>query len=161
MISHVSSLTYHLPRIHLLTLVDPLPALLGVATYSSYRDPNLANTLRAYDRTGEFLRSKPLSAADLSKAIIGATGDLDAPQSVYSKGSTALRRHMLGVTREDRQIWRDQLLGTTAEDFAEFAERLDTLIEGGSVAAIASEAAISDAYGVLPEGRRLEASRIL
>jgi Zn-dependent M16 (insulinase) family peptidase len=133
----------------------------GIATYSSYRDPNVARTLQAYDRTGEFLRANPLSAADLSKAIIGATGDLDAPQSVYSKGSIALRRHMLGVTLEDRQIWRDQVLGTTAADFVEFADRLDTLIGGGSVAAVASESAIADANRVLPEGRRLEARRIL
>ena len=121
----------------------------------------MASTLEAYDRTGDFLRTNRLSQADLSKAIIGATGDLDAPQSVYGKGSMALRRHMLGVTREDRQLWRDQVLGTTADEFVEFAERLDKLIDGGSVAAVASEAAIADANGVLPEGRRLQAKRIL
>lgn len=133
----------------------------GIATYSSYRDPNVANTLQAYDGTGEFLRNNRLSQADLSKAIIGATGDLDSPQSVYGKGSGVLRRYMLGVTREDRQLWRDQVLGTTAEDFVEFAERLDKLIDGGSVAAVASESAIADANGVLPEGRRLQSRRIL
>jgi len=133
----------------------------GIATYSSYRDPNLANTLQAYDRTGQFLRSNRLSAADLSKAIIGAVGDLDAPQSVYGKGSMVLRRHMLGVTTEDRQIWRDQVLGTTPDDFVAFADRLDTLVDGGSVAAVASETAIAQANSVLPEGRRLEARRIL
>jgi hypothetical protein len=68
---------------------------------------------------------------------------------------------MLGVTLEDRQSWRDQVLGTTAADFVEFADRLDTLIGGGSVAAVASESAIADANRVLPEGRRLEARRIL
>ena len=54
-----------------------------------------------------------------------------------------------------------EVLGTSAEDFVAFAERLDTLVEGGSVAAVASEAAINAANQVLPEGRRLEARRIL
>lgn len=126
-----------------------------------YRDPNVASTLAAYDRTGDFLRSNPLSPADLSKAIIGAIGDLDAPQSVAAKGNTAMLRFMLGVTPENRQVWRDQVLGTTAKDFVEFADRLDTLVEGGSVAVVGSEKAIADANGLLPEGRRLDAKRIL
>jgi len=133
----------------------------GIATYSSYRDPNVVRTLTTYDATGDYLRTNRLSEADLSKAIIGAIGALDAPQSVYGKGSMALRRHMLGVTLEDRQIWRDQVLGTTADDFVNFAERLDKLIDSGSVAVVASEGAITDANGMLPEGRRLDARRIL
>ena len=70
-------------------------------------------------------------------------------------------RHMLGVTDEDRQVWRDQVLGTTAADFVAFADRLDRIVDGGSVAVIASERAIAEANGVLREGRRLEARRIL
>ena len=70
-------------------------------------------------------------------------------------------RYMLGVTDEDRQVWRDQVLGTTAADFVAFADRLDRVVDGGSVAAIASERAIAEANGVLPEGRRLGARRIL
>merc|ERR1712127_855251 len=116
----------------------------GIATYSSYRDPNVASTLAAYDATGDYLRSNPLNAADLSKAIIGATGALDSPQSVNGKGSSAMLRHMLGVTDEDRQVWRDQVLGTTA-DFVAFADRLDRVVDGGSVAVIASERAIAEA----------------
>lgn len=135
--------------------------LSGIASYSSYRDPNVARTLQTYDRTGDFLRENPLSPADLSKAIIGATGDLDKPQSVYGKASSAMLRHMLGVTQEDRQIWRDQVLGTTAADFVAFADRLDTMVDGGSVAVVASERAIADANDVLPEDRRLEGRRIL
>ena len=61
----------------------------GIATYSSYRDPNVASTLAAYDATGDYLREHPLSAADLSKAIIGAVGALDTPQSVNGKGSSS------------------------------------------------------------------------
>ena len=56
-------------------------------------------------------------------------------------------RYMLGVTDEDRQVWRDQVLGTTAADFVAFADRLDRVVDGGSVAVIASERAIAEANG--------------
>ena len=61
----------------------------GITTYSSYRDPNIASTLAAYDATGDHLRRHPPSAAELSKAIIGAIGALDAPQSVNGNGSSS------------------------------------------------------------------------
>ena len=127
----------------------------GVASFSSYRDPNVKATLDNYDGTGAFLRSNPLGPAELSKAIIGAVGDLDAPQSVDAKGYTSMVRHMLGVTEEDRQVWRDQVLSTTAADFVNFAERIDTVAQQGSVAAVASERAIAEANEALPEGKRL------
>ena len=111
----------------------------GEASFSSYRDPNVASTLTNYDGTGAFLRANPLGPAELSKAIIGAVGDLDSPQSVDSRGYTSMVRHMLGITEESRQVWREQVLGTTAADFVNFAERIDQVAEIGSVAAVASE----------------------
>ena len=70
-------------------------------------------------------------------------------------------RHILGVTENDRQVWRDEVLGTTQKDFADFAERLDRVVDGGSVAVVASERAIAEANAALPEGRRLESRRVL
>ena len=65
----------------------------GLAIYSSYRDPNVVDTLAAYDGTAAFLREKPIGPAELSKAIIGAIGDLDSPSSVDSKGYTSMLRY--------------------------------------------------------------------
>ena len=127
----------------------------GVASFSSYRDPNVKATLDNYDGTGAFLRGNPLGPAELSKAIIGAVGDLDSPQSVDAKGYTSMVRHMLGVTEEERQVWRDQVLGTTAADFVDFADRIDTVASEGSVAAVASERAIAEANEALEEAKRL------
>ena len=39
----------------------------GVASFSSYRDPNVATTLDCYDQTGAFLRANPLGPAELSQ----------------------------------------------------------------------------------------------
>ena len=133
----------------------------GVASFSSYRDPNVALTLDNYDGTGAFLRANPLGPAELSKAIIGAVGELDAPESVDGRGYSSMVRHMLGITQEDRQNWRDQVLGTTAADFVDFADRIDTVANEGSVAVVASERAIAEANEVLPEQKRLQSKQVL
>lgn len=53
----------------------------------------------------------------LLQAIIGTIGDVDSYQLPDAKGYSALSRHLLGVTDEERQIRRDQILGTTPKDF--------------------------------------------
>ncbi|GFR50853.1 hypothetical protein Agub_g13136, partial [Astrephomene gubernaculifera] len=80
----------------------------GMMTFMSYRDPNLLDTLEAYDGSAEFLRSLELSKDDLTKAIIGTMGDIDAYQLPDAKGYSALVRHLLGVTDEERQTRREQ-----------------------------------------------------
>jgi presequence protease len=51
------------------------------------------------------------------QAIIGCIGDVDGYQLPDAKGYAALSRYLLGVSDEERQARRDQILGTTAADF--------------------------------------------
>lgn len=88
-------------------------------------------------------------------------GELDAPQSVDARGVTSMVRHLLGVTEEERQIWRDEVLATTAADFVAFADRIDEVAARGSVAVVASESAIAEANVALPEAARLQAKAVL
>ncbi len=53
----------------------------------------------------------------LTKAIIGTIGDVDSYMLPDAKGATAFARYLLGVSDEERQQRRDQILGTTAKDF--------------------------------------------
>jgi Zn-dependent M16 (insulinase) family peptidase len=55
-------------------------------------DPNLLDTLTAYDGTVDFLRSLEMDKDALTKAIIGTMGDIDAYQLPDSKGYAALSR---------------------------------------------------------------------
>lgn len=70
-----------------------------------------------YDGTPEFLRTLELDNDSLTKAIIGTIGDIDAYQLPDAKGYTAFLRHVLGVSDEERQQRRDQILGTSLKDF--------------------------------------------
>lgn len=122
----------------------------GMFTYASYRDPNLLKTVDVYDGTVDFLRNLEMSEDELQKAIIGTIGDIDSYQLPDSKGRTAFMRHILGVTDEERQQRRDEVLGTTLKDFHEFADVLAAVKDQGQVVAVTSAAALEAANAERP-----------
>ncbi|GAV70301.1 LOW QUALITY PROTEIN: Peptidase_M16 domain-containing protein/Peptidase_M16_C domain-containing protein/M16C_assoc domain-containing protein, partial [Cephalotus follicularis] len=110
----------------------------GVFSFLSYRDPNLLKTLDVYDATGDFLRELDLDEDKLTKAIIGTIGDVDAYQLPDAKGYSSLLRHLMGITEEERQKRREEILSTSCKDFREFAGAIDAVKDKGVVVAVAS-----------------------
>jgi hypothetical protein len=133
----------------------------GMAIFSSYRDPNVVDTLAAYDGTAAFLRANPISEEELTKAIIGAIGDLDSPQSVDSKGYSSMLRWIMGVPEERRQQLRNEVIDTTAADFLVFADRLETAASKGSVAVVGSGRSLGDANAALSAENKLQMREVL
>ncbi|GIL59926.1 hypothetical protein Vafri_14582 [Volvox africanus] len=121
----------------------------GMFTYMSYRDPNLLDTLGTYDGSADYLRSLELSKDELTKAIIGTMGDIDAYQLPDAKGYSALVRHLLGVTDEERQIRRDQILGTSNKDFKAFADAIECV--RGAAGRVVAVTSLDKAKSVLDE----------
>lgn len=117
----------------------------GVMTFLSYRDPNLLSTLDIYDGTPDFLRGLDLNQSELTKAIIGAIGDLDAYQLPDAKGYSSLVQTLLGVNDGRRQRFRDELLGTSPADFKSLAEAMAETLRDGQVAVLGSASAIRTA----------------
>jgi Zn-dependent M16 (insulinase) family peptidase len=117
----------------------------GILAYVSYRDPNLLETLQIYDQSGAFLREHPIRDEELTKAIIGTIGDLDVYQLPDAKGYTSMVRYLIGIDDEYRQKMRDEILGTTVECFATFAEVLDKVGEAGRVIVLGSAEGIEAA----------------
>jgi Zn-dependent M16 (insulinase) family peptidase len=120
----------------------------GVFTFLSYRDPNVANTIAAYDKAADFLKhldASRLSDNELTKAIIAAIGDLDAYQLPDAKGYTSMMRHLTGRTDEMRQKTRDEVLSTNGEDFIAFGEVLEKVAQSNSVAVLGSQNALESA----------------
>ena len=117
----------------------------GVLTYVSYRDPNVQETLAIYDGSGGFLRDNPIADDELTKAIIGTIGDLDAYQLPDAKGYTSMVRHLTDVDDGYRQKMRDQVLGTTSGDFAAFADVLNEIKAKGRVAVLGGAEAVAAA----------------
>ena len=99
--------------------------LTGVFTLLSYRDPNIGRTLDVYNRAADYLRSLQLDQRELTRAIVGAIGDVDAYLLPDAKGSASLLRWLSGISDELRQQMREEILSTSLHDFHAFADILD------------------------------------
>ena len=96
----------------------------GAFTFASYRDPNVENTLRVYRNTPEYLGNLSLSDADVTRAIVGAIGDVDAYMLPGAKGAASFSRWMAEESDEERQRIREEILATRLSDFHDFAPYL-------------------------------------
>jgi Zn-dependent M16 (insulinase) family peptidase len=117
----------------------------GIFNFLSYRDPNILPTLENYDNSVNFLRELDLSDSELTKTIIGTIGELDAYLLPDAKGWVSMVRHLTGLNDQARQQIRDEVLGTTAADFKQFAETLSALAQQGEVVVLGSADAIEKA----------------
>lgn len=114
----------------------------GHLALSSYRDPNLLETLATFDGAGAFLRALELSDRDLTRSIIGSLNGIDPYQLPGAKGFTSLTRFLIEQTETERQQLRDQLFVTTIADFRNFAEVMDGVRDRGQVVVMGAEEAL-------------------
>lgn len=101
----------------------------GAFVFLSYRDPNVERTLDVYRGAADYLGNLTLSEEDITRAIVGAIGDMDAYLLPGAKGSAALWRHLTGDTDEIRQRVRDEILSTRLRDFHDFAPYLNEAVQ--------------------------------
>ena len=126
--------------------------------FSSYRDPNLLETLTAYDGAAAYLKDG-VGEQDLVRSIIGAIGSIDTYRLPDAKGFISLMWELTGNTDENRQQRRDEVLGATAADFQRFGEVLADVAAKGHVAVLGSEAAITAANA--EHGGFLDVTKVL
>lgn len=111
----------------------------GNAYLTSYRDPNLAGTLDVYNKAWEYLENFDADDRDMTKYIIGAIGNQDAPLDPAAKGMLMFRAWLMGVTTEILQKERDELLGTTQEVIRGLAPLMKAAFEDDILCVIGNE----------------------
>ena len=122
------------------------PASAHVNLYADAAGNNLIKTLETFDMSHQFLKRLDLSDTELTKAIIGAVGDLDAHMLPDAKGYTSMLRYLNGISEAERQQMREEILGTRKSDFRAFAEILEKVKEEGIVKVLGSSKAIKEAF---------------
>ncbi|MDP8236749.1 MAG: insulinase family protein, partial [Candidatus Erginobacter occultus] len=97
----------------------------GVFAFSSYRDPNIVETLRVYDGVGDYIEKEmDLSRDGVEQAIIGAVKTLDRPIRPGQAVELALSRHLRETTPARLQKFRRRLLNLTGEEIRRAAEEI-------------------------------------
>ena len=121
----------------------------------SYRDPHLKNTLEVFRKTGDFIRSFDADEREMTKYIIGTISELDAPLTPSAKGSMSLNAWFSGITREDMQKERDEILDAQPEDIRNLAGIVDAIVGQDRICVIGSEEKIQQDKEVFKEIRHL------
>lgn len=101
----------------------------GESYFVSYRDPQLGKTVEIYQGAAEFIRNFQADERTMTKYVIGAIGELDTPMTPSAKGSFSKEAWLSGVTEEDLQRERDELLATTPEKIRSLAKYVEAFME--------------------------------
>ncbi|MBR3722945.1 MAG: insulinase family protein [Selenomonadaceae bacterium] len=88
----------------------------GSLYFGSYRDPNLTETIRIFDATKDYLANFNVSDREMDKFIIGTFAGIDIPLTPKLKGDAAALCYLRGVSYEDRQKSRNEILSTRQAD---------------------------------------------
>ena len=101
----------------------------GESYFVSYRDPHLKETVEVYKGAADFIRSFTADERTMTKYVIGAIGEMDTPMTPATIGSVSKNSWLAGVTEEDLQKERDELLATTPEKIRSLAKYVDAFME--------------------------------
>ena len=94
----------------------------GVFTFTSYRDPNLLDTLKIFDGTCKFLSEVEIGQADVARTLSGTIGEIDRYQLPEAQGFTSMTRYLANESDASIQQLRAEVLAATVREFREFAE---------------------------------------
>lgn len=114
----------------------------GDMVLCSYRDPNLGQSIDAYNALADYLDAFDVSDREMTKYVIGTLSRIDIPLTPSLRGDKAMNRYFTGTTQDAAQTRRDQLLQTTAADIRALAPLIRAVMKDNNVCVMGNEAKI-------------------
>lgn len=111
----------------------------GTAILCSYRDPNLAETLKAYEDLPAYLENLTLSNREMTKYVIGTMAAAETQLTPSMKGERAMVHYLSGNTRESRMKIRDEVINCQVEDIRKLAPLVESVIKDPYICVMGSE----------------------
>jgi presequence protease len=127
----------------------------GNGYFTSYRDPNLKETCDIYEKAAEYVRNFSADERDMTKYIIGTISNLDTPRTPRLKGTVSMGAYLSGITLEDLQIQRDEILGVTLEDIRKLSGIIKAITDSGNLCVIGNEKKIEQNKDLFHEVKTL------
>ena len=110
----------------------------GDAYFVTYRDPHLKRSIEVFEKTSAYLRSYDADERTITQFIIGAIGDLDTPKTPSAKGTYALSAYLCGLSMEDIQKDRNELLSVSVETIRRMADYVDAFLRDDCICVVGS-----------------------
>lgn len=127
----------------------------GESYFVSYRDPNLSDTLDVYDRIPEYIKNFSPDERDMTKYIIGTFSALDTPMNPEAKGSRSLSAYLEGITYEQIQKERNEILNAQPKDIRRLADLVEAVLKKDSICVIGNENMIKESAGLFENVEKL------
>jgi Zn-dependent M16 (insulinase) family peptidase len=117
---------------------------LGIFYMSSYRDPNIDNTFKAYTDSVQYLKELNMDDEQIKRYIIGTISNLDYPYSPDRKLTQSVSRYLSKVSNEYLTKEREEILNCTLDDVKRFGNDLLFIFENSVNTVLGSEQAIGE-----------------
>ncbi|NLK38143.1 MAG: insulinase family protein [Epulopiscium sp.] len=117
----------------------------------SYRDPNLEKTYQIYKEVCLFLEGFEEDEKQMTKYILGTINTLDRPKSNAEKFDLSLARYFMGITAENLQKERDEILETTSADIQNYHSMMQKVMEKYNYCTVGNEDKIQEQNALFTE----------
>jgi len=116
----------------------------GNVYFASYRDPNLLETLEAFNATPGYIERFSAGEQEMTRYIIGTIAGLDQPKTPSQKGSAAMHYFFEQTTAEMLNKERADILSTSAGDIRNLAPLVSAVINQNNYVVYGSEGKITE-----------------
>lgn len=116
----------------------------GECFMTSYRDPHLKETIDVYEAAADYVENFEADERALTQFIIGAIGELDTPMTPSTRGAVSLGAYMSGLTDEDVQKERDEVLSIDADTFHGLARYIRAFMSDEALCVVGSAKAVEE-----------------
>lgn len=127
----------------------------GDAYFTSYRDPNLRDTNQIYERAPEYVKNFTAEERDITKYIIGTFSTLDTPLTPQAQGKRSLSMYLAGLSEEDLQKERNEVLNVTIEDIRALHTVIQAFLDSNYICVIGNEGKITENKDMFKEIKSL------
>jgi len=116
----------------------------GDGYFTSYRDPNLSSTIDVYEGAADYLENYSADEREITKTIIGTISGMDVPLTPNMNGSRSLTGYLSGITEEELQKERNQVLNCSLEDIRSLAPVMRAVADSSNLCVIGNERHLTD-----------------
>lgn len=114
-------------------------AINGDTYFCTYRDPNLRKSNEVFEGIPDYIRQFDADERDMTKYIIGTISGMDTPLNPSAKGTRSMMAYLTGITQEDIQRERDEVLKAGQEDIRALEPLISAVLSDDSLCVIGNE----------------------
>ncbi len=111
---------------------------------SSYRDPNLKETIDVYLSMVDYIKNYDCHEDELTKSILGTISKLDYPLTASQKGETADELYIRNISYDLLQKERNEILNIKLDDIKQLSRVIEACFKDYGICVIGGEEKINN-----------------